>query len=808
MDNPFYKAPSNLRPFIRYPDDTVCLSVPRPKVGLRSLALAVACSLQGAWAEQAAGAAPLTLKSSSQLQEGVSGRKRSSLPSFMRGDLVLGRPELETVIEGHAELRRGDLSIRADRLEYDQPTDLARARGNVHINRAGNIYDGTQLELKVDAFEGYFLNPGYRFLQNGGHGQGDRIDFLDEQRSVISNASYTTCKRTGPDWMPEWVLRASSIHFDIDADSAQAQGAVLQFQGLSILPLPGISFPLGDKRKSGWLAPLIEQDSVSGLSLTTPYYWNIAPQWDATFYPSVLSRRGLNLGSELRYLQSYAQGVIRADIMPTDSLRKNSRWGLSTVQSGNLNTGLASVGNLGFGLSLNRVSDDNYWRDFPRGAEALRQRLLPNDANLSWSREDWSASVRTLAWQSLQDVAAPIVPPYDRMPQLTLRHGRHIAGGFDYSLEADITQFRADPALTQQTNGVRGLATAQVSYPWQTPGWFVVPKAQWHTTHYRFDTALSDGSLSAARSLPTFSLDGGLLLERDARFFGRDFRQTLEPRALYVLTPYRDQSRLPNYDSAAQDFNFASIFSENAFLGNDRVSDSNLLTLALTSRLLDLDTGNEAVRLGVAQRLRFTDQNVTLPGGTPVKDRISDLMVGATLNWTPQWSLDSTVQFNPKTSRSQSIVMGGYFNPGPYRVLSAAYRLQRGLSEQLSLGWQWPLDFDSSGASMNTAGGQGLGPGKWYAVGRMNYSLAEKKLVDSVLGFEYDAGCWLGRVVVDRLQSSAVTATTRLALQFEFVGFTRTSIGADPLKLLKDNIPRYQYLREPTTTPSRFSQFD
>ncbi|RYX94037.1 MAG: LPS-assembly protein LptD [Comamonadaceae bacterium] len=751
--------------------------------------------------------APLQLKRTPLLAEEIPSIVRKEQPSFVYGNRLSGRSDLETVVEGNAEMRKGDTVIRADRLEYYQPDDLAKARGNVHLNKAGNIYDGSLLELKVDAFEGFFTEANYQFLKNGAHGEADRVDFIDDKRAIIRNASYTTCKRyPGPSWMPDWILRAASIRLDNEEEVGQAEGAVLTFKGVPVLPIPSISFPLSEKRKSGFLPPTIAIDNVNGLDLSIPYYWNIAPNRDATIFPALMTKRGVDLAGEFRYLESDYRGEMRANVLPDDKLRGRTRWGFSNTHTGALATGINGLGTLGINVALNRVSDDNYWRDFSRGTTSLTQRLLSNDASLSWGAGNLSAYVRTLKWQVLQDVSAPIVPPYDRMPQLAARYARFGVGGFDFSLDADYTQFEAARALTGQPNAKRTFMLAQISRPWQAPGWFFTPKMQLHTTNYQFDVPLLNGATTASRTLPTFSLDSGLVFERDASYFGRNFRQTLEPRAFYVYTPYRNQSLLPNYDSGANDFNFATIYTENAFAGNDRISDSNLLTVGATTRLLDPDTGAEAARFGVAQRLRFKDQNVTLPGGAPVSERLSDLLVGAAVNLDSKWSIDSTVQFNPKTSRSIRSTIGGRYAPGNYRVVNAAYRMQRGSSEQLDVGWQWPLNDLWGDKGTDRGAGVGLGEGRWYSVGRMNYSLRDKKLVDSIIGFEYDAGCWIGRVVVERLQSSTTTANKKIMFQLEFVGFTR--LGSNPLQTLKDNIPRYQYLREQTVSPSRFSNYD
>ena len=787
---------------------------------------ALACAIALAWCglplahAQDGGAPPASgwdaapvLRTSPLLQEKIPDAVRSQLPVFVRGDRVSGQTDLNAVIEGNAELRRGDTVIRADRLDYNVPDDLARAQGKVRINRAGNVYEGTALELRVDAFEGFFSDARYRFLANGAHGEATRVDFIDRDRAVVHTATYTTCERGNEaSWQPDWVLRAGTIRLDNEEQVGTAEDAVLEFKGVPVLPIPYITFPLSDKRKSGLLPPTIGLDSRDGVAYMQPYYWNIAPNRDATLRAALMTKRGANLGGEFRYLEPTYSGQFSGDVMPSDRLRDRTRWSVSAQHQGTIAT---DIGGLGLNINVNRVSDDNYWRDFGRATDALRQRLLPGDATLSWAANDMSATVRTLKWQTLQDVNAPIVPPYDRMPQLQWRYNpTQLGGGLDASVELDTTRFEAARALTGQPNADRSYAMAQISRPFLSPGGFITPRLQLHATQYQFDSPLRNGDRSASRALPTFSLDSGLVFERDTRFFGRAFLQTLEPRAFYTYTPYRDQSRLPVYDTAANDFNFATIYTENAFGGQDRLADNNLLTLGVSTRLLDPNSGAEAARFGVAQRVRFTDQLVTLPGAAPVSERLSDLLLGAGITWTPQWGFDSTVQYNPKTGRSIRSTVGARYTPGNYRTVSAAYRLQRGTSEQIDVGWQWPLNAlwggEKGGADAAGSGrGQGAAAGgRWYTVGRLNYSLQDRKLVDTIVGLEYDSCCWIGRVVLERLQSSVTTSNTRLLFQIEFVGFSRLSLGSSPLETLKQQVPRYQYLREQVSTPSRFSNYD
>ena len=402
---------------------TVSMHLPSTALRCVAAAAALACLLPGAQAQDVPADAPLQLKRSLQLQEEIPKDQRSQLPTFFFGERSSGRPDLETVLEGDAMVRRGDLMIQADRLEYDQATDLAKAQGNVYINQGGNRYEGPSLQLKLDSFEGFFERPRYRLLQADAHGQAERVDFLDRERAVMHNATYTTCRRLpGADWLPDWVLTATTIRIDNEQEVGEASGSVLRFMDVPVLALPTFSFPLTDKRKSGFLPPTVALDNLAGVEVLVPYYWNIAPNRDATLYPSVMSKRGVNLGGEFRYLEPSYRGQLRLDYMPNDRLRERDRWAYAVQHSGAINTGLPVLGQLGLNINANRVSDDNYWRDFTRSTTSLTERLLPSDMSLGWGYGNFSAGVRALKWQTLQDVSAPIIPPYDRLPQATARY--------------------------------------------------------------------------------------------------------------------------------------------------------------------------------------------------------------------------------------------------------------------------------------------------------------------------------------------------------------------------------------------------
>lgn len=751
----------------------------------------------------------LQLQMSPRLNERLERDVLKKAPSFLLGNTITGKTETNTVAEGNAELRRHDTVIWADRLEHVQESDTAIATGNVRVIRSGDVFEGPELRLKLDTSEGYFEQPRYTFLRNGGQGDASRVDFIDEDRSVAHNTRYSTCPRPPMgDWLPSWLLTATKMEFDNAEEVGTATNGVLSFKGVPLLASPWMSFPLSEKRKSGLLTPTIGVNNKSGLEVSLPYYLNLAPNRDATLIPTVMTQRGVDLGGEYRYLERNYSGQWYGSYMPSDKLRDgDSRWSTS-IQHQHALSDLPGVGSLGLRLNVNRVSDNDYWSDFSRAnIPTLATRILPTEAVASWGRGPFSVSAGTFTWQSLG-----ITGPYDKLPSIAMRYDPGAfewagSAGWEANITTDLTRFQSNRALgALDGNGDRALLVGNFSKTWQAPGWYIKPGVQLNLRHYQFEQAFGDRPTSKSYALPTTYLDGGLFFERDTNYFGRDYIQTLEPRLYYARTPYRNQSYLPLYDTAAYDFNLATIFLPTPYAGYDRIADANTLTMGVSSRLLAPDTGAEVISVGVAQRLRFSEQKVTLPGQT-MPEGLSDILVGARAQLSPQWSLNGSVQYDQKSGDYVRTTLGARYNPGNYRVLNAAYRYKQGVSEQFDIGWQWPLaDLFGSSERKDRREERSLAPGQWYSVGRINYSVPDSRIVDLVAGFEYDAGCWIGRIVVDRLQNSLNSSNQRIMFQLEFSGFTK--VGSNPLKTLKENIPRYQYLRENINPPSRFERYE
>lgn len=740
-------------------------------------------------------------------------RRDPNAPIVVEADRIDGEHGRNVRAEGSVVLRQGPVTVTGDRLTYDNAKDEARAEGAIRIDRGGDIYQGRDLQLQVSRFEGFVLDPQYFFARTGAGGRAERIDFLGEDRTNLTQADYTSCPRdeTG-DNKPAWLLKSDRVRLDFNANEGVADGAVLLFYGFPVLAAPVLRFPITDERKSGWLPPSVNLDNKKGLELALPYYWNIAPNHDATLAPTLYTRRGVALGGEYRYLGATHGGTTQLDWLPNDRITGKARYAFEWRHR-----------DLGWnGVRLNaqveRASDDSYWKDFPSHIVTITPRLLTQDLraerNLTIGPFEGSAYARVQRWQVLQDadVSAQIVSPYERSPQLGWRASRPWqAVGANVSVETELNHFtRPNDGTTVGTalvQGWRAHVLASASRRWGAPGWWIEPGIKLNAATYRTDRLMLDGRTSATRFIPTASLDGGMVFERNTSWFGRPYMQTLEPRVRYVQTPRRQQTNLPNFDAAGTDFNVVSIFGDNAFSGIDRVSDAHQITAGATSRWFEPASGVERLRAGVVQRYVLRDQLLT-PDGVPNTRRLSDVLFFGQSALSERWALGGALQYSPEIDRVTRSVLSARYTAGPFRTVSLAYRLTRDASEQIDVGWQWPLfgpgqrtstfgdlGGESSRGRLNLSRNRSC-QGTLYGVGRVNYSRRDSRITDSVVGLEYDSGCWIGRVVVERLSTGRADATNRLLFQIEFVGLSR--LGSNPLRVLKDNIPGYMLLRDDT----------
>jgi len=756
-----------------------------------------------------------------QAEEGLPlrGSRVLSAPSrpAAKPAVVISAGKLSAQVEQQAdaqddvELRYGELLLNADKLNYRVVDDFARAEGNVRIQHKGNVFTGPLLQLHVSRFEGEFLTPSFFLKSTGGAGKAQIVQFQDSQHFTATQGSYSSCPAVENE-EPAWQITAKHLRLDMAANEGEAEGAVLRFLGVPLLAAPGLSFPLSSARKSGWLPPNIVLDNRSGLELSVPYYWNIAPQRDATLTPFVMTKRGVGVDGEFRYLEPGHAGRINVDLLPSDRVFGHSRWSLKLNNDGQL-------GDWRYRLKSERVSDDDYWKDLSRRVESQTPRLLASDLALSRHRElSWGAIdtyVRLQRWQTLQgsDALARFDSPYQRSPQLGIRvttaadeavldsfrpWGRkaRLEGGME--LEYNRFDLPGSALPGQAPGGQRVHALGHVAAPVGGEAWWLIPRISVNAAAYDLDQPLADGRRRMSRVIPTLSVDHGWVFERDTKLFGRAVRQSLEPRVLYVNTPFRDQAALPNFDAAAKDFNFDSIYTDNLFSGVDRVSDLHAVSVGATSRWVSASQGEEIMRVGAVQRFQFRDQLVT-PDGQPVTQRFSGLLLAAAARLDERWWADSTLEFNPETSRSVRSVLRARYSPGPYKTVSVAYRLARAQSEQIELAWQWPIygqPITQRGADSKSCGGA------WYSAGRVQYSLRDKRLTDSVAGFEYDAGCWVLRFGLERLSTGRAETNTRFMLQLELVGLSQ--LGSNALKVLKDNVPGYRRLSSDRSPSSDF----
>ena len=597
---------------------------------------------------------------------------------------------------------------------------------------------------------------------NSSRGDAKAVFFEGQDKKRLIDARYTTCE-PGVD---DWYIKAKEIELDDYTESGTAKNAYVEFKGVPLLYTPWMSFSFNNERKSGLLAPTIGTTSRSGFETLIPYYINIAPDMDATVGARYLSKRGLQLQGEFRYLGENYSGIDNLEYLNNDSLTGGSRYYANISHSHNLGAGWSA------GYNLEKVSDDQYFSEMSTRIISTSRVNLPQEGRVDYVGNVWRFNGLVQKYQTLDDINFP----YERLPQLTLSANKEW-NYINTDLYSQYAYFDRDNKAPIAVTGSRLVAYPSITAPFTQPYGFITPKVGVHMTRY----SLQDNNFtingakvsnnSDSRTLPIFSLDSGLYFERDVKIVKNRYTQTFEPRMFYVYIPEKKQDLLPVFDSALADLNLTTLFTENQFTGDDRINNANQVSLAFTTRMIDKNSGIERISATIGQRYYFEDQKVVLPRGSVSQQNSSDVIAGLTARLSNQWNLDAFGQYN---TDGKGLVRGNVlarYNPEPGKLLNIGYRYTQDFLEQVNVSGQWSL---SRG---------------WYGVGRLNYSVRDSRPIESLAGLEYDAGCWQARTVIQRVETATANANFGLFFQLELGGLA--SIGANPLNLLRRDIPGY-----------------
>jgi LPS-assembly protein len=704
-------------------------------------------------------------------------------PAYISADHMEGQQGNRIEASGHAELRRGGQAFYADHLLYRQDTREVTADGNVRVEQNGDSVTGSQLEYNLDTRIGDMTLSQYTLASGAAHGTAQALHMDGKANYSLRGVTYTTCPVNDEDWL----LDMSKLDIDRTTQIGVAHNAVVEFKGVPILYSPWMDFPLKGQRKSGLLAPIFGSTTTGGTELTLPFYLNLAPNYDATIAPRFMARRGTMLNDELRYMGSGYYGEVHLDTLQ-DRQTNTRRTHESYKQTQDLGS------NFSDSVTLEKVSDNAYYRDLATTVAGTSQVNLPREGVVNYNGGWWNALTRVQSFQTLQDPLVPVAIPYRRTPQVLLT-GQHDVADATASFTGEFVNFTHPTSV----NGQRLLLNPTVSYPLvYDTGYYVTPKFGVHSVAYALSQNNPPGLPSnVSATIPIFSLDSGATFERDMQLGGHGLVQTLEPRAYYVYIPYHNQDALPNFDTALSTFSYSQLFSENRFLGGDRVGDANQVTLAGTSRFLDATDGAELVRGMIGERFSFAQPQVNLPipvataGATapatlptqtsPVNK--SDILAGLSGRVSKTLWFDSIVQYNPAGLGAEMYSVSGRYQPEPGKVLNVGYRytspiLNPNLNmRQFDVSAQWPLY------------------GRWHSVMRWNYSMVEKTLLEGLLGLEYNESCWVARVVVQRFTTSTLQVSTAVFIQLDLTGLA--GIGSDPMDALRRSVPGYTKLNQP-----------
>lgn len=655
---------------------------------------------------------------------------------------VVGQPDLS------------DVTIQADDVHYD-PNDLSTLRGNVSITQPGRRIDADNAELTQQEGKGRFTGniliaePGliltgdqaeYDFATGrtsiehtefvasaiNAHGRANRIVRDANGLITIARGEYTTCEPEDP----AWHFLASDIRLDNSTGRGEVRNATLHVQNVPVLYVPYFNFPIDDRRQTGLLTPRFGNTNDGGFDFALPIYVNLAPNYDATVTPRLITQRGTMVEGEFRYLLPYGgSGSLQGALLPSDKLyndqdRKSASW----KHSGKLSDSVRVR------TDVNYVSDSAYFTDLGTDLNLSNTTHQERVGELLWNKGAWSMLGRAQSFQTIDPSITDIDKPYARLPQLLLKGGDQVSAGFEPQLSTELSWFErtVDDGSGPEINGARYRLDPSLAYRIEEPWGHLTPKIKAGSLLYQLEGSGVTGDEVRTVTVPAFSLDGGLVFERDQP----GFIQTLEPRAMFLYAPYEDQNDLPVFDTANTTFTYAQLFRESRFSGSDRLDDANQVSMGLTSRLIDGDSGNEVVRASVGQIHYFADRKVNLSPLTPIAtETTSGLAAELAAPIGRGWSgaADALWTYDLEHASQYSVNLN-YLPETRDRLANIGYHFRR---EDLVLG-QKPV------RQGNISFVQPVGV-NWQLLGLWQYDFRNRESQDALLGVQYEACCWIVR---------------------------------------------------------------
>jgi LPS-assembly protein len=656
-------------------------------------------------------------------------------------------------MSGDVHISQDDRKMRADNATYERTTSHVTGKGHVYLSTTDMLLHGDEFDYNIDLGSGEFKQADYSLITAEGRGTSKRIVRESPALTRLEQASYTTC----PTKQPAWSINSPDIRLYHTLERGTARNLTFRVHNTPILYLPYLSFPLTDKRKSGFLFPSIGSSTKTGLQVGAPYYFNLAPNYDMTLTPTIMSNRGLQLGSEFRYLTEKHNGTFNYVLLPDDRASDaGSRYYFNAKNNSQLSS------NSSLTLQAEGVSDSKYFVDLGNSLQATSVVNLERRLQYQTSGENWTFSALTQDYQVLDGGTKP----HARLPQLLFNY-RPITQGNKPTLEmeSEYTKFAGSQTAT---NGSRFDIKTRASKNFSNDAAYIKPSLSLRHSQYALD---DDNNKRISRTLPTATVDTGVVFERNVR--QGKYLQTLEPRLYYTYTPYKDQSAIPVFDSSENGFSYGQLFTENRFTGKDRIEDANRLSLSLTTRLQNQQDGSEIFHASAGQIYHFDDRKVTLPGQTAQVGKRSELVLETGGQINKRTNISSTTLWDADTKTVTANQLNLRYKDDKKRIFNVGYTETKGSTQALKTSFSIPIKE------------------RWKAIGSSNRDLLNNRNLENVVGAEYESCCWKTRVAArNYLLPDNISRDNAVFIEFELKGLG--NFGSGTSDLLKERVYGYE----------------